>query len=249
MTTTRRRWVLSGAMLLVVALVGGGLWHLLDSPADQIHDTAVADAAEKIDKVLFRFEYDHLYQADKYVHSAGQHPGVTVLTVAGETHWETGVTLVLRVLGHGVEIGKDGSVIDERDEPICFRLQLGPDDDSRDDDVDCPAGHPPTVTKDPSLRGVDERLKSALQAAGPDESAIRRAIADLSLDPAIAQEVTAQGGRVGVALRAAQYDCILARVTAKGAELWRPSHTQLAPGELPCAASTALGSNFGKSPH
>ncbi|MEV1320381.1 hypothetical protein AB0J14_30400 [Micromonospora arborensis] len=249
MVTTRRRWVFGGVALLVVALLGAGLWRYFDSPASRTHDSAVADAVKKVDQVLFEFEYDHLYQADKYVHSASQHPDIAVLTVSGETHWETGVTLVLWVLGHGVEIGADGSVIDERDEPICFRLQLGPHDDRRDDDIECPADDPLQVVQDPSLSGVDERVKSALQAAGPDESAVRAAIADLGLDPAITQEVTAQGGRVGVALRAAQYDCIIARVTEKGAELWRPSHTQLAPGELRCAAPIALGSTFGKSPH
>jgi hypothetical protein len=71
----------------------------------------------------------------------------------------------------------------------------------------------------------------------------------LKLDPAIRQDVAAQDGRVGVALRAAQYDCILARVTSTGAEIWRPSHTQLAPGELPCTADIALSSIFGKYPH
>ncbi|MBM7489168.1 hypothetical protein JOD64_000390 [Micromonospora luteifusca] len=249
MVTTRRRWVFGGVALLVVALLGAGLWRHFDSPESKTHDSAVDDAAKKVDQVLFEFEYDHLFQAEKYVHSASQHPDIAVLAVSGETHWQTGVTMVLRVMGHGVEIGADGSVIDERDEPICFRLQLGPHDDRRDDDIECPADDPLQVVQDPSLSGVDERVKSALQAVGPDESAVRAAIADLGLDPAIVQEVTAQGGRVGVALRAAQYDCILARVTTKGAELWRPSHTQLAPGELRCAAPTALGSNFGKSPH
>jgi hypothetical protein len=237
------------AVLLVVALVGGGLWRYFDRPESRIHDSAADDAAQKVDGVLDRFEYDHLYKADEYAHSAGQHPDVKVLTVTGETHWQTGVTLVLQVTGHGVEIGADGSVIDERDEPICFRIQLGPDEDSRDDDVDCPAGESVPVAKDPSLTGVDARLKSALEAAGPDEPAVRAAIIDLKLDPAIRQDVTAKDGRVGVALRAAQYDCILARVTSTGAEIWRPSHTQLAPGELPCAAGVALSSTFGRYPH
>ncbi|MDG4781960.1 hypothetical protein O7614_20080 [Micromonospora sp. WMMD961] len=249
MAIRRRRVLVGGSLLLAVALVGGALWHYVDRPDDPIHDTAVADAAEKVDRVLFRFEYDHLYQADKYVHSASQDPDVAVLAVTGETHWQTGVTLVLRVMGHGVEIGADGSVIDERDEPICFRLQLGPKDDSRDDDIECPADDPLQVAQDPSLDGVDERLKSALGSTGPDEAAVRAAIDGLKLDPAIAQEVTAQDGRVGVALRAAQYDCILVRVTAQGTELWRPSHTQLAPGELPCAARIALSSTFGRYPH
>ncbi|MET8044883.1 hypothetical protein ABZU25_28970 [Micromonospora sp. NPDC005215] len=242
----KRRGILGGVALLVVALVGAGLWHYVHRQDDPTHDSAVTDAAQKVDRVQSRFEADHLYQADKYVHSASQDPDVAVLTVTGETHWQTGVTLVLRVTGHGVEIGADGSTIDERDEAICFRLRLGPRDDRRDDDIECPPDDPLQVAEDPSLDGVDDRLKSALQAVGPDEAAVRAALDDLKLDPAIVTEVTAQDGRVGVALRAAQYDCLLARVTGNGAELWRPAHTQLAPGELSCAARVALSSNFGK---
>lgn len=236
-------------VLLVVALVGSGLWQHFNRAKDQIHDSAVADAAKKVDIVLEGFEYDHIYQADKYTHSAGQHPDVKVLAVTGETHWQSGVTLVLQVTGHGVEIGADGSVIDERDEPICFRIQLGPHDDSRDDDIDCPAANPIPVTKDPSLDGVDGRLKSVLQFAGPHEAAVRAALVGLHLDPAVRQDIAARDGMVGVALQATQYDCILARVTSAGADLWRPSHTQMAPGELSCSAAVALSSTFGKYPH
>ncbi|MFI6760804.1 hypothetical protein ACIBF5_16890 [Micromonospora sp. NPDC050417] len=64
-----------------------------------------------------------------------------------------------------------------------------------------------------------------------------------------AGEVEVRDGMVGVSLRAAQYDCLLARVTTKGPTLWRPSHTQLAPGELPCSAGVTVSSEFGKYPH
>ncbi|MFG1841852.1 hypothetical protein ACGFH8_25895 [Micromonospora sp. NPDC049175] len=241
-----RLGIVGGVALLVVALVGAGLWHYLLRPDDPTHDSAVADAAKKVDWVQSRFVADHLYQADKYVHAAGQHPDVAVLTVTGDTHWGTGVTLVLRVAGHGVEIGADGSVIDESDEAICFRLRLGPRDDRRDDDIECPPDDPIQVAEDPSLSGVDERLKSALATVGPDEAAVRAAIDGLKLDPAIRTEVTAEDGRVGVALRAAQYDCLLARVTGNGAELWRPARIQLAPGELSCDTRTSLSGYFGK---
>ncbi|MGK5742716.1 hypothetical protein [Micromonospora sp. URMC 103] len=259
-----RRMTSGAALLLVLALVGGVSWHFLDKLEGRLqervgdivdlrrsplHESAVADAAKKVDRVLFRFEYDHLYQADKYAHSAGQHPDVKVLTVTGETHWQTGVTLVLQVTGHGVEIGADGSVIDEGDEQICFRLQLGPENDTRDDDIACPRGAPLPVTKDPTLAGVDDRLKVALRSAGSNEDAVRAALVGLQLDPAIQQDVGARQGTVGVGLRASQYDCILARVTAKGPQLWRPSHTQLAPGEMSCTAETALSTAFGKYPH
>ncbi|RKR85965.1 hypothetical protein BDK92_0183 [Micromonospora pisi] len=232
----------------MVALVAGGLWWYFH-PTDPLHDRAVADATSKVDKVLDRFEYDHLHKASDYAHSAGQHSDVTVLDVDGETHWQTGVTLVLQVIGHAEGETPDGLRIGKHDEPICFRIQLGPDDDSRDDDIDCPAGPPVPVTKDPTLRGVDDLLKSALESVGPDEAAVRVAIAGLELDPAIEQKVAVRDGMVGVSLRASQYDCLLARVTSKGPALWRPSHTQLAPGELPCSAGVALSSEFGKYPH
>jgi hypothetical protein len=49
---------------------------------------------------------------------------------------------------------------------------------------------------------------------------------------------------------ASQYDCIIARVAGSGdVTLWRPSHTQLAPGELSCSAGLALSGEFNTSPH
>jgi hypothetical protein len=209
----------------------------------------VADAAKKVDQVMSGFDYDHLFQSGEYAHSAAQHPDVKVLAVTGETHWQSGVTLIVRVTGRGVKRGADGSVIAERDEEICFKLQLGPHSDTVDADIKCQKGDPLPLAEDPSLGGVDDRLKNALNAVDPNEAAVRRAIAGLKLDPAVRQDVAAQGGTVGVALRAAQYDCVMARVNTAGAELWRPAHTQLAPGELNCSAQTALSSAFGKYPH
>lgn len=241
-----------GAVVVVVSVAMVGTWrylHYLHRPETQIHERAAADAAKKVNDLLDQFNYDNLYQADKYAHTAGQHPDIKVLAVTGETHWQTGVTLVLKVTGHGVAVGADRSVIAERDVPICFRIQLGPHTDSRDDDIDCPAGNPLPVTKDPSLHGVDDRLESALQSTGPNESAVRAAVAGLKLDPTVRQDIATYDGRVGVALQATQYDCILARITSAGAQLWRPSHTQLAPGEMTCSAGFALSNDFGKSAH
>jgi len=243
-----------GAMAAVLGLAAAGAWryeeHVHRQPDWQIHHTAVPDAAKKVDDVLAQFERDHVYKADDYVHSAGQHPDVQVLSVTGQTHWQTGVTLTLKVTGHGVATGFDHVVLQQVDVPICFRLQMGPKKDSRDDDIDCPAGAPLPVPKDPSLQGVDQRLQSALNPVGPNQTAVRAAVAGLKLDPAIRQDFAVQNGIVGVALRASQYDCIVARVAAPGGvTLWRPSHTQLAPGELDCSAGLAFSSEFNTSPH
>ncbi|SCG42353.1 hypothetical protein [Micromonospora humi] len=208
------------------------------------HDDAVADATETVDRIEARFDRDHLYKAEDYAHTAGQEESVAVLRVDGETHWQTGVTLVLRVTGHGSGVDDWGARV-EGTEEVCFRLRLGPKDDDRDDDVDCPAGEPLPVAKDPSLAGLDDRLRRALTGAGPHESKVRAAVAGLKLDPAVRQEIAVEGARVGVALRASQYDCLLARVGPRGAETWRPSHVQLAPGELSCSAGLALSEQFG----
>ncbi|MEU4479202.1 hypothetical protein AB0F68_14205 [Micromonospora sp. NPDC023966] len=245
---TRTLLAVAAPVALAPFLLTGGVWWALRPVEPAWHDSAVADATETVDRIEARFGYDHLYRAADYAHTAAQEPGVAVLTVTGETHWQTGVTLVLRVAGHGQGVNSNGVVV-EGDVEVCFRLRLGPERDSRDDDIDCPAGTPLPIRPDPSLSGVDERLKHALAAAGPDEAPVRAAVDGLGLDPAVHREVATAGGTVGVALRAAQYDCLLARVGAKGAETWRPSHTQLAPGELPCTAGTALGSQFGRHPH
>ncbi|MEV4638348.1 hypothetical protein AB0J80_13460 [Actinoplanes sp. NPDC049548] len=238
----------------MLGLSAAGAWryeqHVHRQPDWQIHHTAVPGAAKKVDAVLAQFERDHLYKAGDYLHSAGQHPDVQVLSVTGETHWGTGVTLILKVTGRGVARGFDQTVLQQGDVPICFRLQMGPEKDTRDDDIDCPAGAPLPVPEDPSLQGVDERLQRALNRVGPDESAVRAAVAKLKLDSAIHQDFAAKDGIVGVALQASQYDCVVARVKAPGdTTLWRPSHTQLAPGELGCSAGLAMSGEFDTSPH
>lgn len=251
---TRTKWTGLGATVLLLGLTSAGAWryerHVHRQPDWQIHHTAVPGAAKKVDDVLARFERDHLYTAGDYLHSAGQHPGVQVLSVSGQTHWQTGVTLILKVSGHGVARGYDGVVLQRADVPICFRLRMGPKEDDRDDDVDCPAGAPLPVPRDPSLDGVDERLQKALDPVGADEAAVRAAVLGLKLDPAIQRDFAVRDGVVGVALRASQYDCVIARVAGPDdVTLWRPSHTQLAPGELSCSAGLALSSQFNTSPH
>ncbi|AEV85484.1 hypothetical protein ACWT_4462 [Actinoplanes sp. SE50] len=250
----RSKWIVVGAVLVVLGGAAAGTWryrqHVQRQPDWQIHHTAVPDAAKKVDDVLAGFDRDHLYQAADYLHSAGRHPGVQVLSVTGQTHWQTGVTLTLRVTGHGVARGFDQVILQQRDVPICFRLTMGPKDDSRDDDIDCPTGPPLAVPRDPTLDGVDPRLQAALNPVGPDEPAVRAAVAGLKLDPGIRQDFAAHDGVVGVALRAGRYDCVVARVVARGdVTLWRPSPTQLAPGELDCSAGLAMTSGFNTSPH
>jgi hypothetical protein len=237
----RTIWIVVVAVVALGAAAAGirqYAQHLVPHPVSEAHRAAVADSAKKVGNVLGQFDYDHIYQAADYAHTAGQVHGVQVLSVTGRTHWQTGVTLVLKVTGD-----------DPGDGPVCFRLQLGPERDRRDDDVPCPSGAPIPIAADPSLQGVDARLQTVLKPAGPHEPAVRAAVARLKLDPAVRQDYATGTNVVGVALRASRYDCVIARVTSKEVRLWRPSHTQLAPGELDCSAGLALTTGFGKYPH
>jgi hypothetical protein len=251
----RAKWIAIGvvAVLGFAAVDTFGTWwyveHRHPSPGVQIYDTAEADAAKKVTEVVNQFTHDHTYKADDYAHSAAQHADVQVLTVTGQTRYATGVTMVLKVKGEGEARRADGAESRAGDVAFCFRLQLGPKKNSRDDDIDCPPGTPWSIALDPSLYDVDDHLRAALQSAGPHESAVRTAVAGLHLDPAIHQDYAATSGTVGVALQASQFDCVIARVTSKDVQLWRPSHIQMAPGELNCNASIALGTEFNTYPH
>src|ERR1700733_15166674 len=107
----RTKWIGLGAGGVLLGLSAAGAWryeeHVHRQPDWQIHHTAVPDAAKKVDDVLAQFDRDHLYKADGYLHSTGQHAGVQVLSVTGQAHWQTGVTLVLKVTGHGGARGFD----------------------------------------------------------------------------------------------------------------------------------------------
>ncbi|MFF5052318.1 hypothetical protein ACFY1S_03915 [Micromonospora sp. NPDC000663] len=243
---TRTLLAIAAPVALAPFLLAGVVWWALRPPEPVWHDSAVADAISTVDRIEARFEYDHLYKAADYARTAAREPDVAVLAVTGETHWQTGVTLVLRVTGHGE--GVSSGVVVKGDEKVCFRFRLGPERDSRDDGIDCPAGTPLPIRPEPSLDAVDAGLKQTLGETGPDEARVRAAVNALDLDPAVRRDVATEGGTVGVALRASQYDCLLARVDATGAQTWRPSHTQLAPGELPCSAGTALSGQFGHPP-
>ncbi|GAA2546306.1 hypothetical protein GCM10010435_14430 [Winogradskya consettensis] len=221
----------------------------LGDPGPELtHVSAVAAAAHTADNIDSAFQRDAMYKADEYAHTAAQFEGVEIMSLTGETHWQSGVELTVRIPGDGIEKGWDGYTIKTSHELICFHFHLGPDDDTRSDDVPCPPSAPLQIAKDPDLTGVDDRLKTALTNR-LDESQVRAAVTALNLDPAIRQDFASADGTVGVALRAAQYECIIARVTGGKAETWRPSRIQLSPGELDCTAGIALSPTFGTTPH
>ncbi|MFI5931535.1 hypothetical protein [Actinoplanes sp. NPDC051494] len=250
---TRRILTSSALAAAVLAAAGAFIVHryvdLSGLHASPVHVTAVADAAAKIEQVENRFDYDGTYKAADYQRTAGHFDGVDVLSVTGETHWQTGVTLILRVPGNGHEEGYDGVTIKRATELICFRLNQGPDDDTRDDDIPCPGTPALPVPQNASLTGADDRIKAALTGIKPAEQPARTALGRLHLDPAVQITYATAPGLLGVALNASQYDCVLVQVTPDRTSTWRPSHTQLSPGELPCTADVAASDLFGKYPH
>ncbi|GAA2507810.1 hypothetical protein [Winogradskya humida] len=234
------------ASLLLGLVIRPYLARKPGDPGPQLtHVSAVAAAAYTIDSA---FQRDAMHKADEYAHTAAQFEGVEVMSLTGETHWQSGIELTVRIPADGIEKGWDGYTIKTSHELICFHFHLGPDDDTRTDDVPCPPSAPLQIAKDPDLTGVDDRLKAALTGRA-DEPKVRAAVAALNLDPAIRQDFASGDGKVGVALRAAQYECIIARVAGGKVSTWRPSRIQLSPGELDYTASIALGSTFGTTPH
>ncbi|MFG1951769.1 hypothetical protein [Micromonospora sp. NPDC048830] len=116
--------------------------------------------------------------------------------------------------------------------------------------MSCPEGPPLAVRPVDIPASAEDELRRALSGhAAPTEQGVRAALAGMDLDPLFAQQVTAAGGVVGVALRGSQYDCLLARVDGERVEVWRPSRVQLAPGELSCTADVAARGLGQRPPH
>lgn len=119
--------------------------------------------------------------------------------------------------------------------------------------VDIPAAPPPAP--EPTVpAGADEVVRAQLQsaAARPEARAIRTALTAAlpapkgSLPPEV--DVRLDGADIGVALRGAGA-CVLGVRHAGKVEVWRPSRIQVAPGELSCDATTALGRLAQRPPH
>lgn len=210
-------------------------------------------AQDKADAVGQAMDSAHVFQATDYAHAAGQVQGVEVMRVDGVTRNSgDGVTVIVRVHGTATRYDNDGQPSGQLDLPVCFRFVYDSEPaKALRGEVTCPAAAPLTVAKDPQLpAGIEDRLRQVLPTgSGVTETAVRRALDGLDLDPAVRRDVTTARGAVGVALRASQYDCVMAAVTAGTVDVWRPARVQLSPGELSCTAAEAAGGEGRTPPH
>ncbi|WP_229401717.1 hypothetical protein [Micromonospora okii] len=190
--------------------------------------------------------------ARRYAREAARVTGTEVLRT-DDTRTDGGVSLVVRVHGVTPAVDTSGRAMARTfDLPVCYEIIVAVDAmDDRVDEVSCPTGPPLTVSLDPELPGsVEDDLRRALPTgAAATEQAVRAAVDGLDLEPLVARQVAAAGGVVGVALRASQYVCLLARVAGGRVEVWRPSRVQLAPGELSCTADVAVAGLGRRPPH
>ena len=229
--------------------VGSGHDDGQDRATADMQERAKEDARNKVKEVIDRIDRDHGYKADGYAHSAAQVDGVEVMKTDGTMrNTGNGVSLVVRVHGIVQSSNKTGPL----DLPVCFTFTYDRDKSGRpQDEIDCPTTPPLDIPKDPQLPGnIMDVLRTTLPS-GPNatEASVRAVVDGLDLDPRIHVDVNTHYGAIGVALKASQYACVLARVTPEKVEVWSPSRVQLAPGELSCNGGTAAGGQGQTPPH
>ncbi|MGW5721935.1 hypothetical protein ACWEVP_37575 [Amycolatopsis sp. NPDC003865] len=137
--------------------------------------------------------------------------------------------------------------------------------------TDCPANakplDPPPIPLWEVPEGFDSALRSVLTglpASVTDQdvsAALGRSMPPVPLDPETQtrgrpplRDVAVHGNDVGVAFRAGDrptggIDCLLGSRIGGSTLVWRPSWTQVQPGELTCTADTALGRQGVTPPH
>ncbi|RKE23521.1 translation initiation factor IF-2 [Streptomyces sp. TLI_171] len=236
-----RRLLLLAPLLLFTAGCGA-----VPSSGDKAADAA-REEARKVGQALYG---QRPRTAEDLGRAAVRIPGVEVLRLTGtSTHDGDGVEVVVRTSGAATG-GWPGS----REATVrrCFTLRVSPKAEWREEPraVDCPDGPPLTfdpLPAPPRLPYEELRAKLPQVPAGGrvDEAEVRRALAALDLPPAIRTEVKADGGRVGILLAVEgngfdPQDCLLARVSPGGTDVWAPSAMQRMPGEGGCSVGNAL---------
>ncbi|MEV4946865.1 translation initiation factor IF-2 [Streptomyces sp. NPDC053755] len=236
-----RRLLLLAPLLLFTA--GCGLVPTSENAASD----AARDAARKAGE---RLHGQRPRTAEEVGRSASGIDGVEVLRVTGvSTHDGHGVDVVVRTSGSAYDGWVDAEEVVVR---RCFAVRVSPRSEWREEprDVDCPDGPPLTFAPPPAPPRLPyDALRATLprvpEGGRVDEAEVRRRIAALDPHPEIRTEVKADGGRVGVLLSVRGHgfdaqDCLLARVSPGGTEVWVPSRIQRMPGEGGCTVANAL---------
>lgn len=204
---------------------------------DPVHRLALLDAQNKVDAISGAPMRNYDYTAEGISHDLAQADGVDVMRVTGTTkNTREGVVVIVRV--HGVGRRAAGGDVEML---VCYRLEYSLRHDDPVTRIVCPSGEPLAIAKDPHLPGdIDTRLKAILSVRpAPTLDAVRAAVRAIPMDQRITRDIAEAGGAIGVAVRAGRYDCQLGRLQGGVVDVWRPSHVQLAPGELNCTAADA----------
>jgi hypothetical protein len=228
-------------------------------------DPAVQDARDHVDRITDQLTgYDPWIPEDVGYYLTREEEHVTVLDVSGDGHRDPGrVRIKVR--------GKDRTPpppMGPSDAPspvgvvfLCFDLtviQRARADHSRVRDtdrrvnvaeIDCPESAPSRSFRPPAT--LPAQTNSWLRKHLPttlDLDAARRAVRGLDLDPRIRQDIAEHDGKLGIALREPDGDCLFARVWPTTVQVWspwRPWAPPALPVERACgAAQAAAGYSF-----
>lgn len=251
-----QRGLAAGVAVVALALLGGC--------AESAEDLARQDAREKAETISREVLGIRaiVWKAEELGRRAAARDDLALLRVAGsDVQAAEGVTLTVRVAGHGAETDFYGEPDRTVDVEVCYDMHFkGIHEPGPVERTDCPDG-PPIVYDPlppaPQLPTI-EQLKAALPnvAAGgvADEAEVRAALARLALDPRVRIDVASRNGEVGLTLLARDEeqhtkDCRFAHVKPGATLVWRPATVQLQPGELSCAADEALRELGVQPPH
>ncbi|MBO0871676.1 MAG: hypothetical protein J2P15_24250 [Micromonosporaceae bacterium] len=216
--------------------------------------TAKRDALHHVENVAATPIHNFDWRAEDIVRDLGQAQGIEVMRVTGESKNDAaGVAIIVRTHATATEPLKAANGHATLDLLLCYQItyKAGLPRDFRVDEVACPSGAPLAIPADPQLPDdIEQTLKGILSGDPPPSlGTVRDAVNRLDLEPGVRRDVAEARGVIGVALRASQFDCVMARRVGTQAQVWRPSHVQLAPGELSCAALVAAGGEGLQAPH
>ncbi|RVX39040.1 hypothetical protein EDD27_1372 [Nonomuraea polychroma] len=222
-------------------------------------DPAVQDARDHVDRVADQLTgYDPWIPEDVGYYLTREEEYVTVLDVSGDGHGDPGrVRIKVR--------GKDRTPrppIGLSDTPspaaavfLCFDLKViqppravhsrvrKKDRRVNVTEIGCPESVPPRSFRPPARLPAETHswLKKHLPTT-LDLDAARRAVRGLDLDPRIRQDIAEHDGKIGIALREPDGNCLFARVWPATVQVWspwRPWAPPVLPAERACSAAQA----------
>ncbi|MBE1593683.1 hypothetical protein ACFPOI_23715 [Nonomuraea angiospora] len=222
-------------------------------------DPAVRDAQDHLDQVADQLKaFDPWVPEDVGYYLTQDEEYLTVYDVSGDGRDDPG-RVRIKVRGRDrtprgpmapADVVPPGASVS-----LCFDLEVMLQHPVRNDarvteadrrvnvtEIDCPEGKP-GVFRPPA--GLPAQTYPWLQKHLPttlDLEAARRAVRALNLDPRIRQDVAVFDGKIGIALREPDGDCLFARVWPSTVQVWSPWRSwaaPMSPSERACSAAQA----------